>query len=417
MKNNVTSAINGGRIMKRKDILKRLGLGTLAIISALSMVACSSSPSAKNDAVACEAEPSYYYEDASYDYVADEEWSFSGSDYDLYDNAGFGVAKTTSAPGSDGTPITETEANASVAKNRKLIKTVNMELETMAFDEMLASLQAKVSEVGGYIETEYTYNGSSYNKGNTNKYATITVRVPDSQLDAFVGDVSGIGSVISKTTSTNDVTLNYVDTESKKEMYLAEQESLLALLEKAETIEDITYLTERLTQIRYNIESMESTLRVYDDLVDYATVNITINEVKILTPTVVEEKTPMEELKEGFNASVKDIFLDLRNSAINFVIRLPYLIRGLVVLGIIALVIFIAIKIIIRVIKKQKAKYEKQYYDKKNADQAEKEKAEAAKSAANTNTNTANTTANNTTNTENKTANNEAEKKDSTSAK
>ena len=231
-----------------------------------------------------------------------------------------------------------------------------MTIETTEFDATIASLRNKINAVGGYIENEYTYNGSLYNSSKQSKYATITVRVPDTELDSFVNDASGIGNVTQKTTSSTDVTLSYVDTESKKEMYKAEQESLLALLEKAETIEDITYLTQRLTEVRYNIESMESSLRVYDDLVDYATVNFNINEVKVLTPTVVEEKTPMQELKEGFVKSVKDVIVDARDFFINLIIKLPYIIRTLFCLAIPCLIIFIIVMIIIKANKKKKQK-------------------------------------------------------------
>ena len=149
-------------------------------------------------------------------------------------------------------------------------------------------------------------------------------------------------------------------------MYKAEQESLLALLEKAETIEDITYLTQRLTEVRYNIESMESSLRVYDDLVDYATVNFTINEVKVLTPTVIVEKTPGEELKEGFATSIKDVLVDTRDFFIRLIINLPYIIRGLICLAIPVVIIFIIVLIIVKVAKK-KSKPSKETLDKAKA--------------------------------------------------
>ena len=340
--------------MKRKELIKRIGVTTLAIASVFSLAACSSGA---NEAATMAADGGMY-ESPSYEFntMVDYNEKYYDEAVEYEDGGDYGYATMGVDYNADG-GLNETQANASVAKNRKLIKTVDLSIETTAFDLTIAELQKKVNECGGYIENEYTYNGSMYNDNAKSKYANITVRVADTYLDTFVSGVSGIGNVTSKSTSTNDVTLNYVDTESKKEMYLAEQESLLALLEKAETIEDITYLTERLTQIRYNIESMESTLRVYDDLVDYATVNININEVAVLTtPTVVEEKTPMEELKEGFAASVQDVIIDLRDGAINFVIRLPYIIRTLVCLAIPVVIIFIIVMIVIKASKKKAKK-------------------------------------------------------------
>ena len=377
--------------MKKNDLIRKLSVIGAMVLVASTMVACSSSANYAPTSAATAEDYSYAQgknafnettTTSSYDLYDDADYYAEEAEY--YDEGGYSV-------GNMSTPITETQANASVAKNRKLIKTVDMTIETVSFDETIANLRNKINAIGGYIESEYSYNGSLYNSSNQSKYATITVRVPDTELDGFVNDVSGIGNVTQKTTSTRDVTLNYVDTESKKEMYKAEQESLLALLEKAETIEDITYLTQRLTEVRYNIESMESSLRVYDDLVDYATVNFTINEVKVLTPTVIVEKTPGEELKEGFATSIKDVLVDTRDFFIRLIINLPYIIRGLICLAIPVVIIFIIVLIIVKVAKK-KSKPSKETLDKAKATneklasvaaKVEEEKKEPAKAEEN----------------------------------
>ena len=126
----------------------------------------------------------------------------------------------------------------------------------------------------------------------------------------------------------------------------------MQLLEKAESIEDITYLTQRLTEVRYNIESMERQLRLYDNQVDYATVSLRVTEVEVLTPQVIEQKTPAEEIKEGFQASLDDVINSLKRTGMNFVINLPYIIRTLAILAIIAGIGFAVVRIIIAVIKK-----------------------------------------------------------------
>ncbi|MCR5848374.1 MAG: DUF4349 domain-containing protein [Lachnospiraceae bacterium] len=351
--------------MKKKELFKKISFAMAVIASTGMLCACGSNGASMSmDRKSADSEPAAYYTD-------DVTYAGAGDYYDEVENydGDFGTTADTA-------PINENQANASVAKNRKLIRTVDMDIETTGFDDTIRSIKEKINEVGGYIESENSFNGSIYNGTRNNKYATITVRVPDDKLDVFVNNVSGVGNVTQKNTSTRDVTLSYVDTESKKEMYLAEQESLLALLEKAETIEDITYLTQRLTEVRYNIESMESTLRVYDDLVDYATVNLSVNEVKVLTPTVVVEKTPAQELKEGFETSVKDVLVDTRSFFINLLINSPYIIRGLICLAIPAVIIFVIIRIIIAS-KRKKAKKGAEYLESiKKEEAVKKEKAE-----------------------------------------
>ena len=86
------------------------------------------------------------------------------------------------------------------------------------------------------------YNGSKYTGGKVYKTADITIRIPESKLDLFVEEIGDFSNVVEKTVNTEDVTLQYVDTEGKKAMYRAEEESLLALLENAEDLDTIREL-------------------------------------------------------------------------------------------------------------------------------------------------------------------------------
>ena len=65
-------------------------------------------------------------------------------------------------------------------------------------------------------------------------------------------------------------------------------------MEKAESIEDIITIEQRLSNVRYQIESMEAQLRTYDNKVDYSTVHLDVSEVKELTP--VHEETLWERI-------------------------------------------------------------------------------------------------------------------------
>ncbi len=62
----------------------------------------------------------------------------------------------------------------------------------------------------------------------------------------------------SQSESAEDVTLQYTDTESRIASLKNEQERLNALLEKADTLENIFKLEERLTEVRYELENYQS---------------------------------------------------------------------------------------------------------------------------------------------------------------
>ncbi len=326
--------------MKKKEMFLKKRIMTLIVLGATlcSLTACTSG--VKYGDMTADSAESYYDYDGGY------------VTQDSYDE-GYDMIMEEAAETEGST--NESGAGADVTTNRKLIRTVSMDVETETFDTMIANVEDKVDTLGGYIESAYTYNGSAY-YSNSRRYAEMTVRVPDSELENFVEQVEGFSNVVSKTTTTEDITLEYVDTEGLKDMYLAEETSLLALLEKAESVEDITYLTTRLSEVRYNIETLESRLLKYDDLVEYATIHLYIEEVEVYTPVVTEDKTFMEEVKEGFMASVQDIWNSIVRFAKNLLIDLPYIIRFFVVVGLIILAIRLIIVIIKKVIKNKKAK-------------------------------------------------------------
>ncbi len=230
-----------------------------------------------------------------------------------------------------GAAVEETAGEGSVNEkteisdtSRKLIKTVNMSLETKEFDTLMEALEDRVEELGGYIESMDIYNGSSYSGGRSRRNATLSIRIPQDRLPSFLDTVSDIGNVVRSSEYVEDVTLTYVDLESRRKALETERDRLMELMERAENIEDIITIEGRLSEVRYQIESMESQLRTYDNQVDYSTVDLSVEEVQELTP--VEERTAGQRMGEGFADSVENIVDGAGEFGIWFVIHLPYLV-------------------------------------------------------------------------------------------
>lgn len=207
------------------------------------------------------------------------------------------------------------ESNQVLPAGRKLIRNISMNVETDAFETLLSGLQAKIAEVGGYVEQSDMSGNSlnSYGKPDP-RYAGITARIPVNQIDSFMTTVESSGNVTNKTESTQDITLQYSDLESKKKSLEIEQEKLWEFLEKAESVDTVITLQQRLSEVRYQLESMESQLRLYDNQVDYSTVELNISEVTTFTPTATESAGT--RIRKGFNRNLK-IF---QTGAANFMI-------------------------------------------------------------------------------------------------
>ncbi len=230
--------------------------------------------------------------------------------------------------------ISENQSSA----NRKLIRTFNLDIETLDFEKFVSDLKAEISSLGGYIESS-SVNGNSYNY-TYNRNANFTCRIPSEKLDEFVGTIGGLGNITYTYEDTVDVTLNYVDTEARIKSLQTEYDQLLELLAEAENIDTIILLQQRLTEVRYQLESYQSQLRTYDNLVDYSTVHLNVNEVKRVT--AAEPKTIWERISADFGDNIYDIWVDAQNFFVWFVTSVPYfIIWAAVIAGIVFAVRFI----------------------------------------------------------------------------
>jgi len=215
-----------------------------------------------------------------------------------------GYAEKMEAPASNEMLTSESGSTNVSVENRKLIKTVRIEAETEELDTILSGIDAKIAELGGYVESREVYNGSSYAQRRYRR-ADLTIRIPAESVDGFVAHVDGVSNVVSSNEEIDDVTLKYVDIESRMKALETEQERLLELLAQAQTMADLLEIEARLTEVRYELESVTSQLRTMDNLVSYATVYLYISEVQEYTP--VEEETVWQRISGGFMDSIEGI--------------------------------------------------------------------------------------------------------------
>lgn len=202
---------------------------------------------------------------------------------------------------------------------RKLIRQVQISAQTRRYDDCLAALTDRIAVCGGYLEASDHYGG-----GGDRRWCTLTARIPAEQLDGFLTQVSELCVVVQRSESTRDMTLQYVDLDSHKKSLQTEQERLMALMEQAQTVEDLIALEERLAQVRYELESMEAQLRAIDNQVSYSTVTVTLEEVERETPAP-EHPGALERMKTGFLENLYAVGDGLRELGIWLIVHLPVL--------------------------------------------------------------------------------------------
>ena len=156
----------------------------------------------------------------------------------------------------------------------KMIYTATMDVETTAFDVAAAGLRQMVEDMGGYFEQASVYNyGDGYRSGN------YVIRVPSDQFQNLLTQVGELCHVVRKEESSDNISTQYYDTESRLVTQQTKLERLQTLLSQAETMEDIITIESAISDTELAIEQLTGTLRQYDSLVDFSTVTISLQEV------------------------------------------------------------------------------------------------------------------------------------------
>lgn len=229
-----------------------------------------------------------------------------------------------------------TQAEEVKDTSRKLIKRYYLSLETKEYDALIAYIQELVDSSEGYIESS-SLSGTSI-EGNGSRYAYYVLRIPVSGAASFITNIEENAHVTYKSEEVEDVTLSYVDTESRIESLRIEQETLMEMLGQSGDLETILAIQSRLTEVRYQLESYESQLRSYDNLIEYTTISIDVNEVVRVTST--NDGSFAERLKDNF----ADGFYNFGRGVQNFIIWFAGAIPTFLFFGVIAAVAVLIVR-------------------------------------------------------------------------
>lgn len=204
------------------------------------------------------------------------------------------------------------------ADAEKIIRTYDLQVQTKAYDETWNTVQQKVTELGGYVES----SESSGQEGN--RWCSLTLRIPADQAETFLTALGEASTIVYQSSATENVTLTYTDVQSHIDALKTEQETLMRLMEEADQLEDVLSIQSYLTDVRYELDSYESQMRVLENRVSYSTITVDIDEVERVTPQ--EEKGFFAESWAKLQDTMYELGQTIRTFGIWFIGSLPVLI-------------------------------------------------------------------------------------------
>lgn len=204
----------------------------------------------------------------------------------------------------------------------KLIYRAYLHIETLDFDGSVAELNRLASALGGFVESSNVSGNTNWQPDGTtrivDRWADYVLRVPSNRFQEAVSQTGKLGSVTSSETSVENITSQFTDQEARKHSLEVQEDRLLEMLGKAENIDTLIMLESRLSEVRYEIESIERQLRNWQNQVDYSTISVSLQEVAVYTPTATVQRSFGERmgnsLRDGwmrFTASLENLSLSL----------------------------------------------------------------------------------------------------------
>jgi len=202
-------------------------------------------------------------------------------DSDYYGNSiGGGFAEETRTTTSSAMDFSQKVAQG----ERVVIKSGSASVEVVqgALEQKLVELKQLIATNGGTVEN------IRYSSTESSKRYTLEVKVPPTSFDSISSGLQNIGTMKSLSTNSDDVTYEYIDLEAQIKNLEVQKERLLAIYEKAETVENIIELESEINRVQTRIDSSNSRKNFIERQATKATLNINIyEEAPIIDKTLI----------------------------------------------------------------------------------------------------------------------------------
>lgn len=190
-------------------------------------------------------------------------------------DSGLPEASPVSLPTAAGTAETKSAASATASQasataDRKIVRTGALELTVNSPADAAEQIRLMAEGMGGYLEAAQI--------GGTKDapMADITIRVPAARYEEVKAGIRKLAArVESEKTDAQDVTRQYVDMEARLRNLRAEEAQYLVIMKSAYKVDDLLEVTQRLGEVRGQIEQQQAEFQTLSKQVE--TVAITIS--------------------------------------------------------------------------------------------------------------------------------------------
>lgn len=193
---------------------------------------------------------------------------------------GFATSSPTQAAPATGPPVSTLAPlpPGIVGQPAKVVTTgtIDLALGDSPVGPAVNKLTTIATGAGGFVAKSGVQVGPSSSAAPSS--ATLVLQIPQAAYASVVSQVQTIGKVTSMTSTSNDVTGQYVDLQARISALQASRQQYLTILSKATSIGDILAVQSQLDSIQSQIEQLQGQLNLLDGQTTYATLTVSLSQ-------------------------------------------------------------------------------------------------------------------------------------------
>ncbi len=217
------------------------------------------------------------------------------------------------------------------AQGRMISYSYSLSFESQDYSADFARLDQAIRKQDGYIASSDLSIRRTYEKPLHSAY--FSVKIPQDKAQAFLAEITeGLGTLTSQSSNSQDYTEQYQDSQIRLESEQKKLEALNKLYDKAESMEDIMAIQAQIIDCQSRIDQLEASQKQIEGLTQYASFDIWLEEVFVLTPAEREDPSFASQLGVAFRNSLHNIAAFFQGLVLFLALAWPFLLLGLVVL-------------------------------------------------------------------------------------
>lgn len=249
--------------------------------------------------------------------------------------------------GTSGQVPIDTAPPGTATTGERIIKegTVTLEVEPGEFDAAFGQVVARAQQLGGHVAGSSSASEPAPAREGADDdpdlvSGQVTIRVPVRSFEDLLTSVGESGRIVDRDVTSQDVTAEFTDLESRRRHLQAQERFYLGLLETAQTVPDAIAVQQQLDGVQGQIEEITGRLNLLGDRTSFSTLTVRIREQGV---AVAEAEPVLEEEPGGLTPYLREA-VDVFVATVGAIIVVATFLAPLLVLALLGTLVWRAVR-------------------------------------------------------------------------